>query len=287
MKKKSQAVKPRLNPWLVVIIILLALVGFVVSSTINSKRVDDWRIAEINRWIDSAEKVAQSTNDTEAKNIIRFVRNHHDVVSPEKGGRTRRIGPAAKAEPSFNIVVLRPEDSAISQRWAYLGSQESGFAGYRPNDKIMSLKTYGSKMTPACKGINVLHEGGHAMAYLTHPAWHVEDSRTFCFDEETQNSLSCRLAQKIGGKAYDDYLATMIHRLQTTDKSAQREWIIQRSSTDPKVMEIFKPLSEEECGFWWVQMWVDAQFRMIDQNPAIKNKRGGRAYFLHCQVPRF
>ena len=232
-------------------------------------------------WMTAAEKVVRNTHDPEAVRVLHFLKMHGKTAIPDTEGSSYYA--VMSNDPlAYQVIVLYPEDNALGEPWSTYLSGTIGSANYNPRLRRLILQNR-ALLTDDAKGILVLHEGRHAMQYVTHPEMDQGDSKTFCYDERDTHEMQNRLMTKLGGSEYRAYLRRKVRWLKTASRPEILRHITLHGREDDGLGKVFHPKSEFEYDIWNSSAWIHSEFIMVDEDTSVPgiHKEDAKAQFLH------
>ena len=242
----------------------------VVEKSTTTGPLAERRIIAQREWISCAKKMFEKTKLKEVEDILNFVKTHGASYAPTSYGVVS-IGNENAIQPVFKIIVLFPDDAMLGGIWpVYLGGK-LGAAGYNPVRRWLVLHN-GDYLSDLTKGLMVIHEGRHAMQYLTHPDWDSADAKTFCYDERDAHELEMRLLGILGRDGYSKYRKAKMQKLAKMNFEQQLDLWRLTCNSDDGLGKVFHPQSSFEFDALNTLAWFDAQFCLIDHDKRWKSQ---------------
>ena len=217
------------------------------------------------QWFTDAQKVASQSGDTDSKAIVQFLKKNSVLGTPKGPGA--EFLEESNTEQWFMFVPLAKGDEAISEQWRQYVKNGTFAANFMPDERaIITRET--SLFSPTWRGILLLHEGMHAMTFLSNP-YDWEDEREFCYKEVEAHNYTNRLLLAIGGQKYRALLEKEVARQLSKMKLGEigNSVPVMASYYEPEFKGIFGLVSSElERNFRATMLWTHAFFTVLERN---------------------
>lgn len=270
--------------------VLIAIAVFMsVALSISSAFADDTaetveRKEVIRGWLAAGDMVARRTGNADASVIMRFLHEASSLGVPisHEEGLAIKLVEGAKDIPLWLVPLLVP-DRGLSSAWKeiYDNNHLAAIYNFSPQPYIV-LKEY-SQFSQVWRGLILIHEGSHALAYAGDAFEGIENPRVIrTLAELYAYDLEITLVQQIGGQAYEELLQEEMRRLcpgyvqknliTTPDYPLYKE----------RLDQIFGPSNSDwERGVRGSIFWMNAIFRLIDEMyPEAEERQKRKADFL-------
>lgn len=218
-------------------------------------------------WFNDAREVAEKTKNEEAKSIVSFLEENSVLAEPDPQGS--RFLEAGNSKLWFMLVPIVIGDNSKGPMWEkyYSKMGSGGVANFQPEPRAIIIKSH-IKMTPAWRGIVLLHEGRHAREFITRQ-YNWRDPETYCNEERNTHDLQNLLMMGMGGEKYKAFINNLAGKLEAELKEkgfSPGEASISRGNHYPELDEIFSPsLSTLERDFRETSTWIHANFHMLEK----------------------
>lgn len=229
---------------------------------------DKQRIAVKQQWIEKAKKIANQTQDPEAKAITDFVFPYILTVAPVNSrGDVKFLEAATPNKPWFQLLPLLASDKTMLRGLPEFQTDRHSFARYDPDSKTIFVSTL-EPYSDFWKGLMLLHEADHAGASTYQPYdWH--NPQIFSEKERDVHEFQNRLSVKIGGFAYDQLLRKEKTRIRNLlQQRGLKPGMAQAGMADyyPELDKIFTPAqSRFEQLARQTSFWIHANFELLDE----------------------
>lgn len=239
------------------------------------------RVAAFKEWAQCADKLITRTGkDPELVKVLTGIARHSGIGAPIDHRRAFRVAKRMGAgKQLFLTVPVLKEDNHIEYfRKMFkprVGQISGGF--YLHRSGILFLNTQ-IPLSCTWKGQVLLHEGGHAMHYITGK---LKPINTKLNEEHRARLQDHKNMEKLGGEAYQKYL----------QKVMAYEWNIYKTEgrfrhtgkTWPEIKKLFGEKSKGfyEDAFRENAIWVHAIYKLIDLNLSDK-----QPYLIKLQLHR-
>ena len=226
---------------------------------------DSLRVLYRNEWIGAADTLVARTKDKEAERILNFVKANGVLCSPH-GADLRAIG-ESNSNTWFAVLPLLTSDAVAHRVWADILSNPSYGAIFFPDDRTLAFFP-GRPCSEVWKGILLLHEGRHAMEYITSP-YDWKDLRTFCIHERDVHAFQNRLAELVGGDTYRKAVEREASRLDSligvSGHKVGQVWVETGSYQTELDRAFGSPLSDIERKYRQTSLWIHANFLLLER----------------------
>lgn len=237
----------------------MMVVGKMSEETVNLEKKK--RAPVLDEWLQSVKVVIEKTQDKRAIELMNALAVGR-LCMPTKDGFAFLESPAE--DFWIAVIPILPEDIALNPRFAQNGETYAG-ATFSPETNVMILQA--AKLTPKLRGVLFLHELDHADRFFT-TRYDWKDPRTFCHEERKVHEDQNRWFSQLGGKPYDTVVNTEVERQKKFLAEKKMEIgvaFLEHEPSYPKLDAIFgKSLSKQETDFRSTQVWIHAQFRLIE-----------------------
>lgn len=215
-------------------------------------------------WMDS---VVKKTKDSEAKRISDFVKKNNVLAAPDPSG-ARFIEGASGNKNWFMIVPFCEQDGRLSDYWSGLVTASSFASNFLPEKRALLIKTtYG--MSNIWKGITIIHEGFHALTFISNP-YESQTDDEYAAEEMKAHTIQNRIMSELGGKKYAKLLNQEKIKLKARIASHNLKLgtvFPARDKNYPELDEFFgKTESDFETNYRGTSFWMHVVFELIDDN---------------------
>lgn len=222
------------------------------------------RVAIWNEFYAPANQIAEHTNDPLAKEVVAFLQNNGSIAAPTPLGP--QLLENGRSEKWFFIVALKEEDREIGKNWSGLLDQRVA-GNFLPEVRMLVTKPH--KITPAWKGLICLHEGLHAMRYMSEP-YDSTDHRIFCHKELEAHEMQNKLTLAIGEVRYAHLIDTEVTKMKSqldADGKQVGVHFLGRENNYPLLDGIFGvSQSPVEADFRATSVWIHCLFELVDRH---------------------
>lgn len=219
-----------------------------------------------NLWIGDAVTVAQKSGDVQALQVSHFLQENSVLAEPEPRG-VRFVEGAENNKRWFAIIPLVVGDENLGPNVRrFTSANDPGFAHFLPDQRAMIVKSH-VRISPLWRGIITLHEGNHALEFISE-RYNWRDQKIFCEKERDTHNFQNRVTEKIGGESYRVFLASLASEIkQEMQKKGVPlgQGIWHRSHSFPELDAIFgPPESGLERDFRETSVWIHAYFVLYE-----------------------
>ena len=242
------------------------------TTTTTTQPVSDSERANLrNLFLSCMDSVVKATNDPEATQIAEFVRKNNVLAVPHPNG-VRYVEGAGSNKKWFAMVPFYKQDASLSNYWKRMVNTRSSGANFIPENRALLINaTY--DMSNTWKGITTIHEGFHAMTFITHP-YATQTDDEYAEEELKAHTLQNRIMTKIGGKKYAALLDTEKKRLQKKITDAGLTVgsdFPERDKNYPELDEFFGiSHSSMETDYRGTSFWMQATLELVDDELGAK-----------------
>jgi len=243
-----------------------------ITETVNMK--DSEMVLETNRhtlrsnWFADAKIVAEMTQNKEALSIAAFLEENSVLAEPHPNGLKYIEG--QRSDLWFTVVPITVEDKTAGPIWTkfYSVYESGGAAHFLPDRRTIVLKSH-IRMTSAWRGILMLHEGRHALEFLTRQ-YDWQNQETYCNEERDTHEFNNLLVESIGGPAYVAFVQSLSESIEAKIRQKGRspgDIMMSVEEYHPELEQIFQPsLSPLERDFRENLVNIHAHFIMLERN---------------------
>lgn len=228
------------------------------ASVAARKERRDW-------WFKATEKVANTTGDKEARELVTFLQNNSVLVEPY-GDQGRTVETSKNSDKWFMFVPLMPGDENAGSSWAMMINSPNVGASFHPGTGVLTVRS--EVISDLWAGIALLHEVKHVRDFINE-GYNWQDNMTYCRKERDTHEFENRLIAKLGGNAYRNWLAMEVDGMATASREAKLnvgESILLGEKYPKELDEIFGvPRSEFERAFRATHCDIAANFQLIDK----------------------
>jgi hypothetical protein len=217
------------------------------------------------RWALVAREVAETTQDAEALELVRFLDHHVALDIPLAGNRATRFHLTGQSEVLAGLMPVTQADSDQPTNYAEGVYNSTSTAHFRFSNRVIQVKE-DIPMSPTFRGLVLLHELKHTKEYTTEH-YDGEDPMEFARRERDTFAFEFRLASRIGGEAYEQLLEEATDRqLGFISPEGRINLPLKSGPYDERLDVIFGPaLSDKERTTRQTVIWIDSVFRAFDR----------------------
>lgn len=240
---------------------------FVFSACRSSNNLVDQlalRKSIVDGYITNAEIVANNTNNSQAKTIVKLIRHGLVIAMPNQEGLQVLENYSQSGKPALIIVPLLEKDGKnFNENWKSIQNDKGAGAFYYPEVRTIVLKD-NDAISPLWKGIILLHEGNHAGTMMYAP-YDWTDLVLFSSAEMLTHEFENKLLLSLGGEKYRSLLEKEVERIKM---GSDLEGKVPRRTDYHQEMEgIFGPaFSEREKDIRETHFWINAVFTFLGRN---------------------
>jgi len=218
-------------------------------------------------WFADARRIAENTGSKEALSIATFLEENSILSKPQPNGALCIEG--QRSDLWFMVVPITLNDKNAGPLWDsfYSSHGSGGVAHFLPDKRAIVLKSH-IRVSPDWRGILMLHEGRHALEFLTR-RYDWQDHETFCNEERDTHEFNNLLIEKIGGPAYAAFVQSLSESIEAKIRQkgySPGDIMMFREEHYPELDQIFSPaLSTLERDFRESTVYIHAHFIMFER----------------------